>query len=209
MAEESVLCTDGGRRDALVYSLKCPCCGAQIVPNYLCFHYDFGILFCSCPVTGCGEFFLARFWGGGLVLVRNHPLSKQVFSDIIENVSSSFVKIYNEAYAAEQMDLMEVCGVGYRKALEFLIKDYAIQDKDEQTVKKIKKKLLMQCIDDHVDDAMVKAVAKRAVWLWNDETHYVRKWEEKRCSSFEKPYSPYNSLDRESEGNGKAFGRNA
>ena len=26
---------------------------------------------------------------------------------------------------------------------------------------------------------MIKAVAKRAVWLGNDETHYVRKWEEK------------------------------
>lgn len=122
---------------------------------------------------------MARFWSDGLVLVRNHPLSKQVFSDILENVSSSFVKLYNEAYAAEQMDLMEVCGVGYRKALEFLIKDYAIQNKDDQTVEKIKKKLLMQCIDDYVDDAMVKAVAKRAVWLGNDETHYVRKWEEK------------------------------
>lgn len=39
--------------------------------------------------------------------------------------------------------------------------------------------LLAKCIDDYVDDAMVKAVAKRAVWLGNDETHYVRKWEEK------------------------------
>lgn len=179
MAEKSVLCTDSNRRTIKIYSIKCPCCGTQIVPNYLCLHHGSGVLFCSCPVTGCGGFFLAELLGDGLVFMQNHPLSKEVFSEIINEVSPLFGKIYNEAYGAEQMSLMEVCGVGYRKALEFLIKDYVMQGMDEHTAEKIKKLPLAKCIDDYVDDEMVKAVAKRAVWLGNDETHYVRKWEDK------------------------------
>ena len=109
----------------------------------------------------------------------NHSLKKETFSPIITELSSAFVKIYNEAYAAEQMSLMEICGVGYRKALEFLVKDYAIVGKDEETVEKIKKSFLGPCIESYVTDARIKEVAKRAVWLGNDETHYVRKWENK------------------------------
>lgn len=179
MSELSVLCENGGRRNVPVHSVKCPCCGTLIVPKYLCYHNKTGVIFSQCPVDGCKELFLLKEWGEGLLFLQNHPLSKEVFSDIIYSVSSSFGQIYNEAYAAEQMELKEVCGVGYRKALEFLIKDYAIQGKDEQTIVKIQNMPLAKCIDDYVDDAKVKAVAKRAVWLGNDETHYVRKWEDK------------------------------
>lgn len=178
MSYKKVLCTNGERRDVSVYPVTCPCCGTQVDPIYLCYHHS-GVIFSQCPVTGCGEFFLLIDKGSGLSFMNNHPLSKQDFSEYVDNVSPSFGKIYNEAYAAEQMDLMEICGVGYRKALEFLIKDYAIQGKDEQTVEIIKKMSLAKCIDDYVDDVKIKAVAKRAVWLGNDETHYVRKWEEK------------------------------
>jgi hypothetical protein len=37
-------------------------------------------------------------------------------------------------------------------------------------------------IKDHLDDALIKEVAKRATWLGNDETHYVRKWVDKDIS---------------------------
>ena len=77
------------------------------------------------------------------------------------------------------MSLMEVCGVGYRKALEFLIKDYIIEGKEPDVVEEIKVSPLARCIDTFVSDPNVKNVSKRAVWLGNDETHYVRKWEEK------------------------------
>jgi len=179
MAATNVLCTNGGRKDISIFSVTCPCCGLQVVPIYLCCHQNSGVVFSQCPVSGCGELFLLKIKNDGLVFLRNHPLSKQTFSEIINGVSSSFGIIYNEAFAAEQMDLKEVCGVGYRKALEFLIKDYAIAGKDDQTVEIIKKMPLAKCIDDYVEDAMVKAVAKRAVWLGNDETHYVRKWDDK------------------------------
>ena len=115
----------------------------------------------------------------GQKLIPNCPMRQEEFGVIICALSPSFVKIYNEAYAAEQMSLMEVCGVGYRKALEFLVKDYAVEGKDEATSANIKKTPLGTCIENYVRDSNVKVVAKRAVWLGNDETHYIRKWEDK------------------------------
>ena len=93
--------------------------------------------------------------------------------------------IYNQAFAAEQQNLTEICGVGYRKALEFLIKDFAIKNTPDKK-EEIEKKLLGKCIADYIDDNRIKSVAKRAVWLGNDETHYVRKWEGKNLSDMKK-----------------------
>lgn len=79
------------------------------------------------------------------------------------------------------MKLSQIMGVGYRKALEFLIKDYLISlhpDKDAS----IKAKLLGRCISDDINDIKIKSVAERATWIGNDETHYVRKWEDKDVS---------------------------
>ena len=105
---------------------------------------------------------------------------KKEFSDIINSISSQFVSIYNQAYFAEQINLDQICGVGYRKSLEFLIKDYLISKETEKQVKEnIRKKFLNNCIQDHVQNDNIKNVAKRAVWLGNDETHYVRVWANK------------------------------
>jgi len=68
--------------------------------------------------------------------------------------------------------------VGYRKSLEFLVKDYCIL-KQPGAAEEIKKTLLGQCIGTWVEDPKVKECAKRAAWLGNDETHYLRKWESK------------------------------
>ena len=38
---------------------------------------------------------------------------------------------------------------------------------------------LTVCINDYIDDANVKRCAKLAAWLGNDETHYIRRWEDK------------------------------
>jgi hypothetical protein len=39
------------------------------------------------------------------------------------------------------------------------------------------KRQLGDVIKDHTTDATVRAAAKRATWLGNDETHYERRWE--------------------------------
>lgn len=166
----------------------CPYCHSMIIPKEhhgeeSKFHIE--ILF-TCPNLLCMRSFIGYYTRNAKEVGRT-PMhlyeysspgepQEKVFADVIKNLSSQFTKIYNEAYFAEQHNLMEICGVGYRKALEFLIKDYAIYlhpDKAER----IKKTALAQVISDFVTSANVKNVASRAAWLGNDETHYVRKWE--------------------------------
>jgi hypothetical protein len=94
----------------------------------------------------------------------------------VQQLSPTFVEIYNQACAAEAESLDQISGVGFRKALEFLIKDYCIsknQDKEES----IKELALSKVIGQYVEDVNIKECAKRAIWLGNDETHYVRKFD--------------------------------
>ena len=46
----------------------------------------------------------------------------------------------------------------------------------------IKKKLLAQCINDNIENPQIQEVAKRATWLGNDETHYLKEWIDKDIS---------------------------
>ncbi len=100
------------------------------------------------------------------------------FSEIIAAISPNFIEIYNQSYTAEIEGLDIICGAGYRKALEFLIKDYVIS-KTPAEAEKIKKESLGTVIKNRVDHAQLKLVAQRAAWLGNDEVHYERIWEGK------------------------------
>ncbi len=73
------------------------------------------------------------------------------------------------------LDCRRIAGPGYRKAFEFLIKDYAkslTPDKE----KDIEKKFSGVVVSEYIQDARIQAVAKRCLWLGNDETHYLRRW---------------------------------
>jgi hypothetical protein len=72
---------------------------------------------------------------------------------------------------------MAKSGPGYRKAFEFLIKDYAkSKAADEATRKAIAGTFAGTVVKDYVGDVRAQAVAKPALRLGNDETHYLRKW---------------------------------
>ena len=102
------------------------------------------------------------------------------FDPSIKTISKDFCAIFNEAQKAERLQLIHVCGPGYRKALEFLIKDYVSKlHPTPEDKAKIEKMPLMTCITEYVKDPKVKSMAARAVWLGNDEVHYLRKWEGK------------------------------
>lgn len=103
---------------------------------------------------------------------------KESLPEMISEISPSFVEIYNQSLAAETLELKQIVGIGLRKALEFLIKDFAISE-NTGAEDEIKKKWLGQCIEKYIEDTNVKECAKRAAWLGNDETHYMRKWEDK------------------------------
>jgi hypothetical protein len=104
-------------------------------------------------------------------------LEEITFKNSINEISENFISIYNEANKAEQYQLLNICGPGYRKALEFLIKDYLIYKGNNEEI--IKKKFLGNCIKEDIDDIRIKEIAERATWIGNDEVHYNRKWLDK------------------------------
>ncbi|HEV6967179.1 hypothetical protein [Roseateles sp.] len=101
-----------------------------------------------------------------------------IFPDTVVTTSPTFAMVFNQSVAAESAGLDQLVGIGLRKALEFLIKDYAILEQPEKT-DEIRSTQLAACISSYVSDPNVKECAKRAAWLGNDETHYTRKWEAK------------------------------
>jgi hypothetical protein len=73
------------------------------------------------------------------------------------------------------MNLLQIAGPGYRKSLEFLIKDYVCKDIDNSSIKDtVYNEKLGKVINNFIQDDRIKKIAKRAAWLGNDETHYLR-----------------------------------
>jgi hypothetical protein len=135
-----------------------------------------------CPNRACEGLFIAsyRFGNFGVYELRKvepHVFAQPVLSDEIAKVSPRFVKIYGQAAEADASGHDEISGPGYRKALEFLVKDFLVsQDKDSEG--DIRRELLGTCIKNRVDDPRLKAMAERAAWLGNDQTHYEKLFEE-------------------------------
>lgn len=99
---------------------------------------------------------------------------KQTFDENIIKLSPQFDNIYNQALAAESSGLDEIAGLGYRKSLEFLVKDFAIHE-HPNNAEEIKKLSLSRCIKKYIDDDRIKTLAERSTWIGNDEAHYLRK----------------------------------
>jgi hypothetical protein len=181
---------NGGTYNADKSPDHCPVCLNRIRPidfSQGVLKGDFIEKVFRCPADDCERIFIARYrqmvggpTGPVYRLVELFPITikKSEHGDVIKAVSPDFVAIFGEAEVAEKYGLGLICGPGYKKALEFLIKDYVIRAHPDKT-DEIKRLNLGRCITDYVADAKVKQVAARAVWLGNDETHYQRKWEEK------------------------------
>ena len=167
---------------------RCPICLKGIHPmetgERWAFANDRLEMVFRCPRQECECYFIGRYiippTSKQFTLSECVPLTVEASKsdDIVQRISPDFALVYREAEEADLRNLKLVCGPGYRKALEFLIKDYVIKlnpDKAEE----IKKLLLGECISEFVKNDKVKEVAARAVWLGNDETHYLRKWVDK------------------------------
>lgn len=141
-----------------------------------------------CPRTECRELFIASYAAepshpightDQLKLVRIEPHCLQdidVPEELLE-VSPTYAEILQQSTHAEIMGFNQIAGMGYRKALEFLVKDYATKLKPDDS-EGIKKRSLMSVIKDYLDSKKVIDCAERAAWLGNDETHYIRRHED-------------------------------
>jgi len=106
-------------------------------------------------------------------------------SDDVELVSPIGKQIYVQALKAEHEQLDHIAGIGYRKALEFFIKDFSIltnqDDKD-----KIIKMPLKQVIEEYINDEDLKTFALASTYIGNDEGHFYRKNPDKDLTHLKK-----------------------
>ncbi|OFM20193.1 MULTISPECIES: DUF4145 domain-containing protein [unclassified Staphylococcus] len=107
------------------------------------------------------------------------------FPKSLEKISPKFKEIYLQSKQAENKKLNEIAGVGYRKAIEFLVKDYLIYMKEDENFDDIKAKPLAQCIK-KIDNNSIVKLAKAISYLGNDETHYYRKIKNKDITDMKK-----------------------
>jgi hypothetical protein len=156
----------------------CPVCQKSMTPR--AWHAFKGLhdtqIVLRCPDKNCKSIFIA-YYDNNMLFKESKPvsISERKFSKIIEDTSEKFSKIYNQAQYAEISNLDEIAGPGYGKALEFLIKDYVIKQNSHDR-EKIEKEFLGNVIINRISNTNILTAAKRAAWLRNDESHYVRKW---------------------------------
>ena len=143
-----------------------------------------------CPNFECGRIFYTHYvntpgfaepdYYGFEKLLPGNPISPSIPDNIVE-LSPRFCTIYKQASFSESYGLSEICGMGYRKALEFLVKDFLISRSEGLGVTKedIIQTFLGNCIKKWVEDPPTKSAAELTAWLGNDEAHYYRKWEDK------------------------------
>jgi hypothetical protein len=119
------------------------------------------------PVTGSSLYKLAR--------LSPTTAKKPIFLEGVTETSVNFEKVFGQAVKAAADGLDEIAGIEYRKALEFLMKDYCVKQAPSKAVE-IKRKHLGACIQDHITNPNLQECARIAAWLGNDETHYERIW---------------------------------
>jgi hypothetical protein len=168
------------------YPSVCPMCHKSGNPSYLSSYYIddehtypnlFVHFFChNCEKTFLGNYHIRRYYD--ITDLRGfepvYDVEEREFSKHIKDLSPDF---YNQAYASQQYRLNDISGMAYRKALEFLVKDYAIflHPDDKETIIKAP---LSQCINNYIDNGKIKHLAVASAWIGNDETHYERKQQE-------------------------------
>jgi hypothetical protein len=184
---------------------NCPICHLAITPieQSLAFESEvnrsrFVDRVLQCPSAKCQRIFVARYVRRGSSVFELEScfpveLVSATQSETISSISPDFCRIHEQASKAEQYGLVLIAGPGFRKSLEFLIKDYIIsQFTEDDPAKKaahkttVEKQQLASCIAEYIKSDQIKEISKRAAWLGNDETHYVRKWEGKDLQDLKK-----------------------
>jgi hypothetical protein len=91
-------------------------------------------------------------------------------NDIDIMKGSRFIKTYLQSLVAENMGLDELAGMGYRKSIEYLVKDWAINLYPEK-----RNEIFNNWLDYVIKNFFqgeLKEILLRATWLGNDQSHY-------------------------------------
>ncbi len=108
-------------------------------------------------------------------------------------ISPRFVEVHKEAEGAEQFGFLDLAAIGYRKALEILVKDYAItmlgKSKEE-----VEKKKLEVAIGTYLQQKDLLKTADVVRILGNDRTHYKEKYPEHEFPTLKRYYEIFLQL---------------
>lgn len=163
----------------------CPYCGVhtdatQVSAGYFSLSNERRALVVSNKCTRCKSCFLAVYIREGDCLTLNAiiPIAdNDIVHDGLKTVSPDFERIHQQAYRAEMRGDFDIAAIGYRAALEILVKDFAIkvlkQDETEVASKK-----LSRAIEEYSGSVELLETSDVVRMLGNDFAHYRREHED-------------------------------
>lgn len=181
--------SDSGTRHINNYYSKpatCPHCGIGVDAPFVrkcVFETEAGALLmaATCKCTSCQRyfFFTCLHDGKSAPSVCIWPNSDSPYSnDNLSAISPRFIDIYNQALRSESRGDIDIAAIGYRTALEILVKDYAINelglDADE-----VSKQSLCNAIGEYLKQEDLVKTADVVRIFGNDYVHYKEKYPDK------------------------------
>lgn len=165
------------------YPSVCPICHTGCRPNFIYGHFDesntnlFTAMFACDP---CGKIFMSKYrhtsYEANYLFSIPNGFQPEIFSERINLLSPKFVEVYNQSLHAEELGLKEICGAGYRKSIEYLMKDFCTL-LDEESKDSIWNENLGSTIN-RIDDRRMRALSFAVKEIGNDQTHTVIKLSE-------------------------------
>ncbi len=146
-------------------------------------HFAFNgekLLIATCKCTACGKLFFfaclekAEDIAPNICLFPNTTFTPYT-NDILSTISERFIDMYNQALQSEFAGNIELAAIGYRSALEILVKDFAIHELNKPSDEVIKKSLC-NAIGEYLNQPDLVNTADVIRILGNDYTHYQRKY---------------------------------
>lgn len=155
----------------------CPFCGHDVSLNrvFSCQSKTGRVYVCLCPRTECQAVFFIR-WANGNFTVYPSEANMDKISSEIYTVSPDFYEAYKQSSIAENSGLSMICGMGYRRAAEYLVKDYLVAFADLDKSKEEIYKMSFSSAISMLPEPQLIDIAKASAWLGNDEAHTFRKW---------------------------------
>ena len=142
-----------GRGECFIFVWRCTCCRKLFVSMYLLQNKQMSLL--------------------GIL-----PNNAVVYTDEeIEKISPRFIEMYSQALRAEDNGDYNLAAIGFRSAIEILIKDYAITCLG-QSRGEVVNMSLYNAISSYLGENDLIKTADVVRILGNDHTHYERKYPE-------------------------------
>lgn len=119
-----------------------------------------------------------------LVYIAPSKPEENRFSSEIMVHSPKFIKVYNQLLIAEQSGLDTILGIGYKMALEILIKDYLgyIEPQNKMNIKSVSLKDSIGLLGNN----NINGIYKRVSWLENNDDIYKKQLQRKDINDLKK-----------------------